>query len=527
MPRSVVALPISHTAGMDMISKFFNSVMCFPRSEAIVCENERLTWAQFGANVDAVQKALAAKGIKKGDRVGLLGYNSIRYVEAFLGVLAVGGVVVPLPTMASPASLKMMMTDSKAKGLFVDKGLSHLTKFAAELDLQFRVGLDFDDGYETYESFLKGGEKQELPLVPILPTDEFDIVYSSGTTGSPKGIVHDHAMRTNFVNGMGSFGFAHGDKTLVSTPMYSNTTMCALLPSLAHGATTILMVKNNMDLFLELVVRERITHFMAVPVQYDRLINHPKLKDTDLSSIRLMLCTSAPLRAELKLALIQNVPGCLFEFYGLTEGGIGTTLACTYFQDKLASVGKCDGPNADLQIIDPDTGKLLPPGKTGEIVGYNGSMMKGYEGLPGKVQKMVWKHPETGKIYFRSGDVGRLDKDGFLYLSDRIKDMIISGGFNIYADDLEIELLKNPKVHESAVVAVPSKEWGETPLAYVVLKDGQKDTPEAVRAAANKSLGKHQRISKVIFIDSLPRSDIGKVLKRQLRDKHWPAKAKL
>ncbi|HQT52204.1 MAG TPA: AMP-binding protein, partial [Phenylobacterium sp.] len=205
----------------------------------------------------------------------------------------------------------------------------------------------------------------------------------------------------------------------------------------------------------------------------------------------------------------------LIEYYGMTEGGGSCGLAAHEFPDKLHTVGR-PLPGHDIRLIDEDL-KEVPQGKIGEVVGRSGAMMVGYHNQPGKTSEAEWYSPE-GLRYIRTGDVGVFDADGFLTLMDRKKDMIISGGFNIYPSDLEAEMIQHPQVLEAAVVGVASDKWGETPVAFVALKPGATVTADELKAWTNGKLGKTQRLADLILVDSLPRSHIGKVLKRELRD---------
>jgi acyl-CoA synthetase (AMP-forming)/AMP-acid ligase II len=348
--------------------------------------------------------------------------------------------------------------------------------------------------------------------------DAFNIIYSSGTTGAPKGILHSNGVRTQLCRKFVDYGFGADTVTVLSTPLYSNTTIVTLLPTLAHGGTVVLMRRFDTQGFLRLVEREQATHTMLVPVQYRRLMEDPGFEDHDLSSMRLKLSTSAPFPAALKGDVVERFPGRLVEIYGLTEGGGATVLDCSEFPHKLGSVGQ-PGLGTTVKVIDAH-GNEAAPGAMGEIVGRSSSMMSGYFKAPEKTAAMLW-HNADGLAYFRSGDMGRFDADGFLWLGDRIKDMIISGGLNIYATDLELVLAGHPGIADVAVIAVPSERWGETPLALVVPRGGAEATPDQVLAWANARLGKAERLWAVEFRDELPRSSIGKVLKRALREPYW------
>ena len=311
-----------------------------------------------------------------------------------------------------------------------------------------------------------------------------------------------------------ALGYGPGAVTLLSTPLYSNTTLVCFFPSLAYGGAVVLMAKFDARKYLELAQRHRVTHTMLVPVQYRRLMALPEFDRFDLSSFRMKLSTSAPFAAELKADILKRWPGGLTEYYGMTEGGGTFILAAHEHPDKLHTVGKA-APGHDIRLID-ENGREVAPGELGEVVGHSGMMMSGYHNQPEKTRETEWW--ADGKRFIRTGDVGRMDTDGFLTLMDRKKDVIISGGFNLYPTDLEAAMHEHPAVLEVAVVGVASEQWGETPVAFVVLKPGSKATPEELVATANAKLGKMQRVSAARIVDALPRSAIGKVLKRELRD---------
>jgi acyl-CoA synthetase (AMP-forming)/AMP-acid ligase II len=254
---------------------------------------------------------------------------------------------------------------------------------------------------------------------------------------------------------------------------------------------------------------------MLVPVQYRRLMDFADFGSFDLTSYRMKTCTSAPFPADLKADVLKRWPGGLVEIYGMTEGGGSCLLRAHEFPHKLHTVGQ-PAPGHDIRIIGED-GKELPRGQTGEVVGKSMSIMSGYHNQPKKTAEAEWYSPE-GERFIRTGDVGRFDEDGFLVLGDRKKDMIITGGFNVYPSDIEAELAKHPAVHESAVVGIPSREWGETPAAFVVLKPDKQVEGETLRQWLNGRVGKVQRLTYLTVVSSLPRSSIGKVLKRELRD---------
>lgn len=502
-------------------SLFLEAAGLHPDRTALVAGPRRVTFAALAERVRLAASGLRRAGVARGDRVAILSKNSIEYVELFFGALAAGACAVPLPTMASADQVRLMVEDSRAKVLAVTESLRELAAPCLEGLGSARIvaiGIDFGDGrWSEYERLLREAPSGEPVAIPE-GRDDFNIIYSSGTTGTPKGIVHSHATRAIFTRACAAFGFGPEAVNIVSTPLYSNTTMLAWLPSMAFGATNVIMEKFDARHFVELCGSERVTHAVLVPVQYERILRLPDLSAFDLSSLQVKLCTSAPLHEHVKREILDRIPGTLVEIYGLTEGGVSTVLMASARPDKLQSVGQV-ARGGELRIID-EAGAELPAGAVGEIVGRSPIMMSGYENRPEATAEMLWRDRE-GRVFFRTGDLGRLDEEGFLYLVGRKKDMIISGGLNIYPADLEGSLLQHPSVREAAVIGIPSADWGETPLGLVVLSDGVTESPEALRAWANERLGKTQRLSRVEIRTELPKSPIGKILKRELREPYW------
>jgi acyl-CoA synthetase (AMP-forming)/AMP-acid ligase II len=404
-----------------------------------------------------------------------------------------------------------MVRDTGAAHLFLDStAAASLT--GHDIGAAARIAMDDGEAGAQLHDWMAACGTVPAP-VALAPADGFNIIYSSGTTGTPKGIVHSHAMRWQHIQ-RGVPAYGPGAVTLLSTPLYSNTTMASFLPTLGSGGRVVLMRKFDALGFLELAARERVTNTMLVPVQYRRIMSHADFDRYDLSAFVMKYCTSAPFDAALKADVLARWPGGLVEIYGLTEGGGVCLLEAHKYPHKLHTVGQ-PAPGHDLRVIDDD-GTELPPGSVGEIVGRSPAMMTGYHNRPDATAAMHW-HDADGRLFYRHGDIGRFDADGFLTLMDRAKDMIISGGFNIYPSDLEAILIQHADVVEAAVVGVASAEWGETPVGFVVLRPGGE--AEAVRQFCNDRVGKTQRLSAIHAVAELPRSPIGKVLKRDLRDR--------
>lgn len=478
-------------------------------AEALRCGASRLGWGELRSTILSVAGHLRPVMQNGGGRVALLGGASAELVIAYLATIAAGGCAVPLPVSAHRDALAGMLTDCEPDLIIAhEDALSMLEGIANAPVVSVRPG---------------EGVPEELiaaPLeapVPVPGDTPFNIIYSSGTTGRPKGIVHSHTMRYR-QSARSLFGLGPDCTMLLATPLYSNTTLMPLLAALFHGARVILMPKFDAEAYLDVAETERATHTMLVPVQYQRVLAVDGFDRRDLSAFRIKQSTGAPLHARVKQALLERWPGRFLDVYGLTEGGCTCILDLTAFPHKAHTVGRPAEGN-DIRVIDED-GNFLPAGQRGEIVGRSATMMSGYFRNEEASRAFYW-HDAEGNLFHRTGDIGMFDEDGFVVLVDRRKDMIISGGFNIYASDLEEKLLSHPDVSDAAVIAVPSERWGETPLGFIVPRNGAGVDPQAVLEWTNAQLGRMQRLSAVEVRDELPRSPVGKVLKQELRKPYW------
>ena len=489
--------------------------------EAVVCGEVRRLWGDFDDRINQVANALLGAGVQRGDRVAVMMGNSVDMLEVMFGIVKAGACVVPLSGLLTGPQLVTLLNDSGAIRAFAtpdfitrlapcQSGLQHLLPSG-------RIVVHGEaSGWQVFQDFI-AGSLATIPQVVYRNDDPFNIIYSSGTTGLPKGIVQSHRARVHWaVSNAIEMGFGDRSRALTTTSLYSNGTWLMMLPVLFSGGTCVVMPAFEPRAFLRTVAAERITHSFMVPAQYIALLqeNDPSC---DLSSLQVLLCAGSPLRRDTKRQVIERFGDKLIELYGFSEG-FATMLKPGAPEAKFDTVGT---PVLGFEVrILSDEGRVLPAGEVGEIAGYGPGMMTHYHGRPDATSELVWRD-ERGRSFIRSGDIGRQDEDGYLILVDRKKDMIISGGFNIFPADLEEVLGGHPDVLDATVIGVPHARWGESPVGLVILKPGGTFDPDAMVLWCNERLAKHQRLSAIEVRDEFPRNALGKVLKRILREPYW------
>jgi long-chain acyl-CoA synthetase len=482
---------------------------------ALITEDEQLNWRTLNFRTNRIANGLLAAGCADG-RVAVLMDNGTAMAELLIGAIKAGVTIVPLNPAVADGAIRVMLADAEPKAIFVSKG--HRDRIGNISDYSLRVSAG--PGNADWEEFTVWRDKQTLdpPATTIQPETACNIIYSSGTTGQPKGIVHSFACRTRTAHLLAhALRYHSGAKTLIVTGLFSNISWASMLPTLLLGGTLVVRPSFDPEDVLRCIERERITHVSMVPVQYQRLLDTSRFSAADRSSMQSMMCCGAPLPTGIKQRLFDSFPCGLIELYGSTEGVL-TTLPPEEAIGRITSVGK-PLPGEDLVILG-DGDQPLPWGEAGEIVALTPIAMGGYWNNATATQEAFWIDPE-GRRWLRSGDIGKFDEEGYLYITDRKKDMIISGGQNVYPADLEAVLLRHPSVQDCAVFGVPHEKWGETPLALVVLGEGEKQSAEALLGWVNAQLGKQQRVHAIELRPSLPRNANGKLLKRELRTPYW------
>jgi long-chain acyl-CoA synthetase len=494
-----------------------------PNHTAVVFKDERLNYMQLNQEVNRTANALLGIGIGKGDKVATLLPNCVELLEMYWAAAKTGAVVVPLSPMLLPKGLKSLLDDSDSKVVVTNSSLAKTVD-----DIRPELSGIIDGGYIIVDSSdmprynylpemkLKASD-QDPKSIAINENDPFNIIYSSGTTGLPKGIIHTHYVRLMYALTFPPvFRMTPESVMMHSGSIVFNAAFVTLMPALYMGCTYVLLPAFSPDVFIETVSREKVTHMMIVPAQVIALLSSPKFSLKALRSIEMICNVGAPLLKEHKVELNRRLPGRFYELYGLTEGFV-TVLDKYEYSRKPDSVGTT-GPLAQIRIVD-DSGRDVPTGEIGEIIGRSPMLMPGYYKRTDQTKQAV----KDGWLY--TGDMGYLDKDGFLYLVDRKKDMIDSGGVKVYPRDIEEVVARHPNVREVAVFGVPDKKWGETPVAAVVLNKPDSITSESLLEWINKNVGaKYQRVSKVVLFEEFPRNIAGKILKRVMRDEYLAEK---
>ena len=490
---------------------------------ALLCGERRWTWSGFDAATNQVANGLLQLGLAPGARLAVLMQNSAEMALLLFGAGKAGVSVVPLNTSVNDAAVAAMVHDSGATAVAASG--EHCRRVDALLatgqwpGTMVKLGVDVPAaGHWTEVTPWLARQSTAAPAARVVPEAECNIIYSSGTTGLPKGIVHTHGCRYDWGTDLAiALRYRSDCVTVCSLGLYSNISWVAMLCTIVVGGTIVVLPAFSAASLADAIERHRVTHGGFVPVQFQRLLELPGIETRNLASLRAIMCCGSPLPAPLKRATRATLDCELIELYGLTEGII-TTLAPEDFDGHLESVGK-PIPGQQLKLVRDDDIEAAP-GELGEICGHGRLVMEGYHNRPEATAEATWVDPQ-GRRWLRTGDIGRLDADGFLYIVDRKKDMILSGSQNVYPADIEAVMRNHPAVTDVAVIGVPSRRWGETPLALVVAAADSGAPAAAVLVEwTNQRVGKQQRLAGAVYVAELPRNPNGKILKRELRQRY-------
>ncbi|MEV3913750.1 acyl-CoA synthetase [Streptomyces canus] len=477
-----------------------------PHRTALIHGDTTFTYAGLHTRVTRLAHALRARGIRRGDRVAYLGPNHPSYLETLFAAGSLGAVFVPLNTRLAGPEIGYQLSDSGARALVY--GPSH-AGLVAGLPGSTDVRTYVEVGAE-YEQLLAESAAEPIDE-PVTADDTCIIMYTSGTTGRPKGAMLTHGNLTwNAINVLVDTDLIADERALVSAPLFHTAGLNMLtLPVLLKGGTCVLVEAFEPNATFDLIEQHRITFMFGVPTMFEQVARHPRWADADLSSLRILTCGGSPVSTPL-IAAYQERGLTFLQGYGMTEASPGTL-----FLDAEHAIGKAGSAGvphffSDVRVVRPDLAPV-DVGETGEVVLRGPHVMPGYWGLPEETAASF------ADGWFRSGDAARVDEDGYVFIVDRIKDMIISGGENIYPAEIEDLLLGHPDIAECAVIGVPDDKWGEVPRAVVVPREGATPDPDEVLASLAGRLAKYKIPKSVVIADGLPRTASGKLLKSRVR----------
>jgi acyl-CoA synthetase (AMP-forming)/AMP-acid ligase II len=507
-PRGTIGGPVftSVSEQVDIHARFR------PHDLAFIEGERRLTWAEYNARANLLAATLRTRGVNRGDRVALLVPNCTWAHEALLATWRCGAVAVPLSPMLQPAQLNVMLDDAGCAVLLAGPEYAAAAEQAAGTIPVLTEELLADEGGTAATFQPAWPDRDELAV----------IIYSSGTTGVPKGIAHSHESRLSFATTFATqFRFHEKARALSCVPPHSNGAWLSWLPAKWTGATTVVLPSFSADAFLDAVRAHAPTHGFLVPTMASALLHHPGLHQVGLQCFETLITAGSPMPEHHKRAVQSLSAGALYELWGLTEG-VATIIGPADMDRRTHSVGR-PMLGCDIRIIDADD-RDVTHGGCGEIVGRSGGMMDGYWNRPDADAAASW-HDDSGRLYLRTGDLGEFDADGYLILRGRKKDMILSGGLNVYPVDIEARLLTLPGVREAVVFGVEDDHWGEVPVALVHADPMAGRDVASLMTEANAGLARHQRIKDLmLWPTTFPRNSMGKISKVELRAEYLSAR---
>jgi long-chain acyl-CoA synthetase len=498
----------------------------FPDQVATIHEGQRQSYREFQKRVTALAGGLQQLGIGRGDRVAIYLLNGPRFMETVLACFEIGAVLVPLNTRLATEELIFIINDAECVAIVADEALQPL---AAKMrpqspGVRHYIAINSAEGFINYEGLFD----RRAELRPTPATSASDLVglfYTSGTTGVPKGVMlSHHNLWMNAMHSLIALPHKPGEIYLHAAPMFHLADFPALINTTLTGGTHTFLKKFDPKAVLEAIERDRVTSIVLVPTMINFVINHPDVDKHDLSSLRRILYGASPMPVELLKQAMATLPGCEFyQGYGQSESSpLLTALTAAehitegpaHLVRRLASCGRAV-IGVEVQVFNEQDQPVLP-GEVGEIVARGPNVMMGY-----------WKRPEETERalrggWLRTGDMATVDEDGYIYIVDRKKDMIITGGENVYSTEVENAIYTHPAIHEAAVIGAPDGKWGEAVTAIITVKPGAQLTGAELIAHCAARLADYKVPKRVEIVEGeLPKSGTGKILKKELRERYW------
>lgn len=491
-----------------------------PDREALheLASGVRYTYADLNQRASRAANFLRAKfGVDKGDRVSILAHNSVSYVDLLFGLAKLGAILAPLNWRLTSRELTYIVNDCQPKALIVGPEFVPVyNEMRDAVRVEHVIALEGAQvPGEAYEDLLNQASAEE-PKRPVVSGDEpVCILYTSGTTGRPKGAVLPHRQVVwNSINTIVSWGLNEKDVSPILTPMFHSGGLFVFLVPLFHAGGRLLLGRAfDPDASLKLIVDEKCTVILGVPTLFQVWMNSPQFESADFSHVRFFISGGAPCPPALIKAWSEKKGVVMRQGYGLTE--VGVNCFSMTDEDALRKVGSVGKPifHSEMRLVDAD-GRDVPPGATGELIIKGDHVCTGY-----------WNNAEATREalrdgWFHTGDMARMDEEGYFYIAGRFKDMIISGGENVYAAEVEAVFREHPAVADAALIGQPDEKWGEVGLLIVSCKPGQTVSAEELLKFCAGRLAKYKIPKRIEFVESLPYSPYGKVIKAELK-KQW------
>jgi len=490
----------------------------FPNRLAITDERSRLSFKEFAERVNQLSSALKVGGVQKGDRIGILHHNCVEYMEIYFATMKLGAVSVPINFRLVTREIEVILRDSQPKVVFVGAPYIDQTRPLLTRQLGVNQWISIHDSFQDfleYEPFISNNSETSIDI-EMDDDDIATIMYTGGTTGVPKGVMHTYRSLTAFLADAIPLRLTQDDVQLKMSPTF-HATIVTVITSMMVGARTH-FIRNfpGVDLFLRIIEKEGITWGTIPPAVTLRIanMNPEETKNYDFSKFRILINAASPLAGNILRKALEVLDCYAYNSAGMTESPIYSGLLIEDYRqtsDEILGCAGREGLTSLLKIVDED-GNELPAGQPGELIVKSDKRMKGYWNRPELTKETI----KDGWLY--TGDICKKDDEGHLFFLDRKKDMIISGSENVYSKEVEDVIYMHPNIVEAAVIGVPDEKWGEVPLAYIVIKEGETLSEEEIKEFCTLNLAKYKVPKHIKFCDELPRTAVGKVLKTHLRE---------